>query len=392
MRFRAGLILALAAALSLSGCLSFFTGEVDKAAPEFQLTDIDGNGHNLTEYQGRVLLVDMMGTWCAPCQRAVPFLKQMLDAYPNLSILSVSSTDQASDLRQFQTDYNITWPMAVDTDDIVGRYVELNTGDRRVLWPAYALIGTDGRIAFFNDGETLPSTFAAAIDQAAKGPGPAWTTGDSAKTAMAFGLGALAWFSPFLMRTSALHPEEERKAMLPWALVATVGVFALTYWIAGSATKLLSGRVYLTAPLVVVGTLIALGWWRLRERQIAEEGEGAERARHEQVPGSFLKRFRNKEYKPKSLPRRAIALPGNVIYHAFPAWFAIFYAGLLSINPRLGPNLQLAFGAGVIIAWLATWLLPTAKAWVAQRGPKVGWLGATGWLIGATWVAVLRFT
>ena len=391
MRWRAALALALLAPLSLSGCLSFFTGEVDKAAPDFQLRDIDGGNHTLAQYQGRVLLIDMMGTWCAPCQRAVPFLRQMLDSYPNLSILSVSSTDQASDLAQFRRDYNITWPMAVDTDDVVGRYVELNTGDRRVLWPAYALIGTDGRIAFFNDGETLPSTFAAAIDQAAKGPGPAWTASDTTKVAAAFALGALAWFSPFLMRDSALHPEEERKAMLPWALVATVGVFALTYWIAGSATKLLSGRVYLTAPLVVFGTLIALGWWRLRERQIADEGETMERARHEQVPGSFIKRFRNKEYKPKSLPRRAIALPGNVIYHAFPAWFAIFYVGMLSINPHLGPNLQLAFGIGVVVAWLATWLVPPVKSWVAQRGPKVGWLGATGWLIGAAWIAVLRF-
>jgi peroxiredoxin len=385
------LALAILAPLSLSGCLSFFTGEVDKAAPDFQLTDIDGNNHTLAQYQGRVLLVDMMGTWCAPCQRAVPFLRQMLDAYPNLSILSVSSTDQASDLRQFQRDYNITWPMAVDTDDVVGRYVELTTGDRRVLWPAYALIGTDGRISFFNDGETLPSTFAAAIAQAAKGPGPQWTTRDSLTTATAFILGGLAWFSPFLMRDTALHLEEERKAMLPWALAALLAIFALTYWLAGSATKLLSGRVYLTAPFVVVGTLIALAWWRLRERQIGEEGEVMEKARHEQVPGSFLKRFRNREYKPKSLPRRAVALPGHVIYHAFPAWFAVFYAGMLSINPRLGPNLQLAFGGGVLVSWLATWLAPPVKSWVAQRGPRVGWLGATGWLIGATWIAWLRF-
>lgn len=391
MRFRAGLVLALVAALSLSGCLSFFTGQVDKQAPDFRLVDIDGNNQTLAAYQGRVLLVDMMGTWCAPCQRAVPFMREMLSTYPQLAILSVSSTDGAADLAKFRQDYNVTWPLAVDTDDVVGRYVELNTGDRRVLWPAYALVGTDGRITFFNDGETLPATFAAAIDDAVGGSAPSWSSREILATGAAFLLGALAWFSPFLMRDSALHPEAERRAMLPWALLGTAAVFALTSWIAGSATKLLSGRVYLAAPWVILGTLVAIGWWRLRERQIAVEGEAVEKARHEQVPGSFLKRFRNREYKPKPLPRRGLALPGNVIYHGFPAWFAVLYTGMLSVNPRLGPDMQIAFGAGVALALIVTWTTPQVQAWIATRGPRVGWLGATGWLIGAAWIGWLRF-
>ncbi len=391
MRFRAGLILALMAALSLSGCLSFLTGQVDKPAPDFLLVDIDGGNHTLADYQGRVLLIDMMGTWCAPCQRAVPFMREMLATYPQLSILSVSSTDGATDLATFRDDYNVNWPLAVDTDDVVGRYVELNTGDRRVLWPAYALVGKDGRITFFNDGETLPATFAAAIADAVGGGAPPFSTQDLTATGVAFFLGALAWFSPFLMRDSALHPEEERRAMLPWILIGTAAVFALTYWIAGSATKLLSGRMYLIAPWTLLGTIVAIGWWRLRERQIAQEGEAVERARHEQVPGSFLKRFRNREYKPKPLPRRALALPGNVIYHGFPAWFAVLYAGMLSVNPRLGPDMQIAFGAGLAAALLLTWTAPPIKTWVASRGARIGWLGVTGWLTGAVWIAWLRF-
>lgn len=48
--------------------------EVGKKAPDFVLTDLDGEKHQLSDYEGEGVLLNFWATWCKPCEKEMPFL------------------------------------------------------------------------------------------------------------------------------------------------------------------------------------------------------------------------------------------------------------------------------------------------------------------------------
>ena len=64
-----------------------------KPAHDIEFTDKEGKIHHLSEYKGKVLFVDIWGTWCAPCIAEFPHLRAIQEHFkdnPNVMIMSLS--------------------------------------------------------------------------------------------------------------------------------------------------------------------------------------------------------------------------------------------------------------------------------------------------------------
>jgi len=55
--------------------------KADLSAPELTLKDLDGKDVSLSEYKGKVVLVNFWATWCEPCRVEIPWLIEMQQKY-----------------------------------------------------------------------------------------------------------------------------------------------------------------------------------------------------------------------------------------------------------------------------------------------------------------------
>ncbi len=56
-------------------------------APAFDLEDFDGRRHRLSDYRGKVVLLDFWATWCGPCIAAMPKMQSLHERYADRGLV-----------------------------------------------------------------------------------------------------------------------------------------------------------------------------------------------------------------------------------------------------------------------------------------------------------------
>lgn len=77
----------------VAGCSKGDSGQsLSGGAPDFTLPAVDGSMVSMSDYSGKVILVDFWATWCPPCQEMIPVLSKLHKRYSDkgLVILAVS--------------------------------------------------------------------------------------------------------------------------------------------------------------------------------------------------------------------------------------------------------------------------------------------------------------
>lgn len=122
-----------------------------KPAPDFRLEQLGGGQVSLSEYRGKVVLVNFWATWCPPCVREIPALVRIHEQYRDQGfvILGVNTTyqDDEAKVQQFVQDNNIQFPILLEKEATVGS----EYGAR--LMPSSYLIDQNGQIVYAHVGQ-----------------------------------------------------------------------------------------------------------------------------------------------------------------------------------------------------------------------------------------------
>ena len=119
------------------------------AAAGFELPRLDGGGErSLTDYRGRVVVLNFWASWCDPCREESPLLDRWhrrIEPRGGI-VLGIDVLDVADDARDFVEEYDLTYPQLRDTEaDLLGDYGV--TG-----YPETFVIDRRGRIAAAEKG------------------------------------------------------------------------------------------------------------------------------------------------------------------------------------------------------------------------------------------------
>jgi thiol-disulfide isomerase/thioredoxin len=115
----------LLTAAVLFGCTDKGARTGGDAASDFTLQDMSGKSVKLSDYKGRVVLIDFWATWCPPCRAAMPGLEKLHKAYKDkgLVVLAISLDMGGWDsVKSFIRDNGITYQVLKGTDDVSDQY------------------------------------------------------------------------------------------------------------------------------------------------------------------------------------------------------------------------------------------------------------------------------
>jgi len=157
-RTKAAAALVLAAAFYLVARRASAPGRPASArrpAPDFTAVDLAGRTLALSDYKGKVVLLDFWATWCEPCRTEVPAFVELQKKYgaQGLQVLGISLDEDARPVRGFYARFHMNYPVALGDAKLAESFGGI------LGLPVAFLIGRDGRIEAKYAGRTGAAVF-----------------------------------------------------------------------------------------------------------------------------------------------------------------------------------------------------------------------------------------
>ncbi len=151
MKSNSSLRLPIAAlALALLACVFALSGaaappKVGDTFPKLEKHELEGA---LPETVGKVVLIDFWASWCAPCQKAFPMLKELHETYSERGflVLGVSVDERKAAMQAFLKKTPAGFPTVRDAKETLSKAVDL------AAIPMSYLVGRNGKVIAIHEG------------------------------------------------------------------------------------------------------------------------------------------------------------------------------------------------------------------------------------------------
>ncbi|UOE54036.1 TlpA disulfide reductase family protein [Cytobacillus oceanisediminis] len=119
--------------------------EKGNLAPDFELSDMEGNPVKLSDYRGKAVLLNFWASWCPPCRAEMPHMEKLYNKYKdeNFDILAVNLTNtekNSSDAEKFVKELGLTFTIPMDVKGEAGSDYNI------MAYPTSYFIDSDGVI------------------------------------------------------------------------------------------------------------------------------------------------------------------------------------------------------------------------------------------------------
>ncbi|HEV3198313.1 MAG TPA: redoxin domain-containing protein [Bryobacteraceae bacterium] len=143
-----------------------------KDAPDFSLKDADGKVVHLSDYKGKVVLLDFWATWCGPCKIEIPWFMEMQrkNKDKGFEVLGVAMDDEGWEVvKPFLADLGVNYRVVIGNDHTADTYGGVDA------LPTTFLIDRSGKIAAVHVGLASKKDFEDGIQELLQAPAAAGT-------------------------------------------------------------------------------------------------------------------------------------------------------------------------------------------------------------------------
>jgi len=133
-----------------------------KGAPDFTLKDAEGRTVKLTDYKGKVVLLNFWATWCSPCAREIPWFVDLENQYKakGFAIVGVSLDEDGWDVvKPYVGKMKINYRVLLGNDMVAQQYGGVEN------LPTSFMLDRNGRIASVHVGLVSKSDYVEDIEQ-----------------------------------------------------------------------------------------------------------------------------------------------------------------------------------------------------------------------------------
>lgn len=131
--------------------------------PDFTLEDRDGNPRSIRSWSGKSMIVNFWATWCAPCRREIPLLREINQAHAAEGFQVVGiAVDFRDDVLKYATDIGIDYPILIGEQDGLDAVNSFGMGS--IGFPFTVFTDNQGRIVLTHLGELTKPQSVVMID------------------------------------------------------------------------------------------------------------------------------------------------------------------------------------------------------------------------------------